>query len=147
MHDLLKLANETSEMAVAASNKFEFHQIKEEEICQKPSEVDRKGTDKKTYSEEIEEFIPKMNFTLIQKVNHKPQHVHIVHNDLDLKDLQKSFIRKKNVKFQKVKTEEHSDSESSYSSDSSDSDDDIVIPQGTLVFFIRFNRYNTKKCY
>lgn len=76
----------------------------------------------------------KFNFTSMQKSTEKPKEVQVVCNDLDLREFHKLFVRKKNLKLQKVRTDEQSEDEdlhsSSSSSSSSDSESSFVVPQG-----------------
>ena len=84
--------------------------------------------------------LPLINFSSMQKANATVKEIEVIHNDLDLRELQKSFVRRKNVKFQQLRTEEHSDESDRSDSSSSDNDDDsIVIPQGLLCDIFKTN--------
>ncbi|XP_057306004.1 uncharacterized protein LOC130644420 isoform X4 [Hydractinia symbiolongicarpus] len=81
----------------------------------------------------------KFNFTSMQKATEKPKDTHVPHNDLDLREFHKLFVRKSNLKLQKVRTDEHSDDDDlrSYSSSSSssllDSESNFVVPQAAAL--------------
>ena len=100
-----------------------FHE--DEIVLAKPDNFKQPSND----SEEKDEVShPDIDFGQMQKIDeHSPQ-VYVTHNDLDLLDLQKVFVRKKNIKYNKIRTEEHSDDD--FTSSSSDHDVDVVIPQG-----------------
>ena len=97
----------------------------EEIVLEKPS-----NTRQKEVKDDTDEDLKcSLNFGGMQKAGTRRKEVHITHNDLDLHDFQKMFVRKKkNIKFEKFRTEEHSDGEDSTSS--SDEDSDTVIAQG-----------------
>ena len=80
---------------------------------------------------------PLINFNEMQKANVAAEHAHVLHNDLDLRELQKLFVRKKKLNFNKMKTEEHSDESDESSSSIFDDDDyDVIIPQGVYFKFV-----------
>ena len=81
-----------------------------------------------------------IDFSKMENVTESNTHKFVVHNDMDLKDLHK-FVRKKNVKFEKFKTEEHTDSDGTSDSSSTDGNEsDFNIPQGDLNFFLVFSK-------
>ena len=73
-----------------------------------------------------------IDFTVMQKSSEIKSHQFVTHNDMDLKDLHKTFVRQKKMKLNKLKTEEHSDSDNSKSSSDDEDEDvnDIEIRQG-----------------
>lgn len=76
-----------------------------------------------------------IDFTVMQKSNESKPNQFVVHNDMDLKDLHKAFVRQKKTKLNKLKTEEHSDSGSSISSsDDNDDGSDMEIRQGKNLY-------------
>ena len=98
----------------------------EELILGKPANKKQTVFTDDTKEDEVTAII---DFSGMQKAGTRRKEVHITHNDLDLQDFQKMFVRKKkNIKFEKFRTEEHSDGEDSTSS--SDEDSDTVIAQG-----------------
>lgn len=118
---------------------YQFHQIEEEAIQQKPAQ-DVKIM-KQMEPENQDDSILRIDFTSMQRVDYTPETPYVVYNDLDLKDLHKSFVkRRKNVKIVKMKTDEHSDGSdtSDSSSDSSDSEEDFVVPQGNSLYILFF---------
>ena len=82
-----------------------------------------------------EELYLKIDFSSMQKYSESKNHGYVIHNDMDLKDLHKSFVRKKNTKFVKIKTVEHTDSESEQSDSTSADESDFEIHQGDFYLF------------
>ena len=104
------------------------------------NKIDRPKVDTKTVrSSEEEELDLDIDFSSMQKFAECKNHGFVVQNDMDLKDLHKSFVRTKNIKFVKIKTDEHSDSDSGKSGSSSEegNDSDFEISQGE--FFLYYN--------
>lgn len=98
---------------------------------------DRHKIDTKTVEsfDENEELNLNIDFSSMQKCSETKSHTYVVHNDMDLKDLYKSFVRKKNTKFVKVKTDEHSDSDSEKSDSTSTDESDFEIRQGEFFMY------------
>ena len=96
------------------------------------NKADRPKVDTKSSEscEDNEELDLNIDFSSMQKYSESKNHGYVIHNDMDLKDLHKSFVRKKNTKFVKVKTDEHSDSESGQSDSTSSDESDFEIHQG-----------------
>ena len=119
-------------------NKLQINVLQEEKITSPPKiKQTSKPTNDPVNDTDDEIFIAGMDFSSMQKrddVTPKPS-AHVVYNDLDLKDLQKTFLRRGKLKHLKVKSNEHmsdgNSSSSECSSENNSDDDDVInIPQG-----------------
>lgn len=129
--ELLEMIKESSDFN-SSKNPYEVRQLDAEDIPLKIP-TPRKQIVNQTANND---YLHGIDFTSMQKADQPiTQGAHVIHNDLDLRTLHKTFVRNKKLKLQKMKTDEHTDEESNSLSDSSDSDGEFVVAQGNFFHF------------
>ena len=130
--EIAMFANETS---VSSQSNFQnISMALDEENVQDKTFKPRKDITENESNESDFDLEGNIDFVAMQKSTDTKEYGFVIHNDLDLKDLRKAFVRSKNIKFSKLKTEEHSESGSSEESSSGESDSDVEITQGNFCY-------------
>ena len=130
--EIAMFANETS---VSSQSNFQnISMALDEENVQDKTFKPRKDITENESNESDFDLEGNIDFVAMQKSTDTKEYGFVIHNDLDLKDLRKAFVRSKNIKFSKLKTEEHSESGSSEESSSGESDSDVEINQGKFCY-------------
>ena len=107
----------------------------QEDVLQRPNQLIHQPQ-KKNYESESDLEI---DFSTMRRKGEVVTFEDFEHNDRDLKDLHKTFIRKKKPKVKKLKIQEHgsedtTDDERSSSSDEKESDGEFLVRQGNCTY-------------
>ena len=107
----------------------------QEDVLQRPNQLIHQPQ-KKNYESESD---LEKDFSTMRRKGEVVTFEDFEHNDRDLKDLHKTFIRKKKPKVKKLKIEEHgsedtTDDERSSSSDEKESDGEFLVRQGNCTY-------------
>lgn len=107
----------------------------QEDVLQRPNQLIHQPQ-KKNYESESD---LEKDFSTMRRKGEVVTFEDFEHNDRDLKDLHKTFIRKKKPKVKKLKIEEHgsedtTDDERSSSSDEKESDVEFLVRQGNCIY-------------
>lgn len=104
------------------------------------NKIDRPKVDTKIVesSNDDVELDLNIDFSSMQKYSESKNHSYVIHNDMDLKDLHKTFVRKNKAKFVKIKTDEHSDSDSGKSDSTSTDGSEFEIRQGEYLCVLNY---------
>ena len=108
----------------------------QEDVLHRPNQLIHQPP-KKNYESESESYL-EIDFSAMRRKGEVVAFEHVEHNDRDLKDLHKTFVRKKKPKIKKLKTEEHgsedtTEDERSSSSDEKESDGEFLVRQGNCI--------------
>lgn len=106
----------------------------QEDVLQRPDQLIHQPP-KENYESESDLVI---DFSAMRRKGEVVTFEDVEHNDRDLKDLHKTFVRKKKLKIKKLKTEEHGSEDTTYderssSSDEKESDGEFLVRQGNCI--------------